>query len=553
MIAVIPKPSEIKVVGEFFELFKTPWEFYVPGRTYEVVLATADEIPQNLDARLLVIYNSKITGFDHHAGFSAQSKQRNAWLESNGVELPAYGDVLAFPPISPALLHLKGKPEIAGLELRESAPQILRIGYDLFQEVSFLLSQGQPSENAHIPTLEIHISLLRNSLWRAGIPFVEVPPIPAGYDFMACLTHDVDFIGIRQHKLDRTMWGFLYRALVRSLAQFLGGRLAWPRLVQNWKAAFSLPFVHFGWLPDFWLEFDRYREIEKGCGSTFFFLPYKNRPGEQLSGPAPKRRAAKYDLAEFKEELQGLAGSGCEIGLHGIDAWLCAKKGREERSRILEMTGQSEVGVRMHWLYFAADSPKALEEAGFSYDSTFGYNDAVGFRGGTAQAFCPPRAENLLELPLNIQDTAMFYPDRMNLREMEALDSCKRMIQFASIFGGALTLNWHTRSLSPERLWGDFYLRLLEELRTYRVWFATGAEIVRWFRNRRALRFDRAEFAENRWRLQLAGTPLDGQPSFVVRTYQPKLAHTRRIAPPALAPPYSDTPWKGETVLEIAP
>ena len=41
--------------------------------------------------------------------------------------------------------------------------------------------------------------------------------------------------------------------------------------------------------------------------------------------------------------------------------------------------------------------------------------------------------------------------------------------------GGALTVNWHTRSLSPERLWGDFYKELLAEIQTHRVWFGTAA------------------------------------------------------------------------------
>src|SRR5439155_25937613 len=117
--------------------------------------------------------------------------------------------------------------------------------------------------------------------------------------------------------------------------------------------------------------------------------------------------------------------------------------------------------VRMHWLYFSEDSPRILEEAGFSYDSSFGYNNTVGFRAGTSQAFCPLTAQSLLELPLTIQDTAMFYPAHLNLHEAEALDSCRRLIESASRFGGALTVNWHTRSLSPERLWGDVCRRLL--------------------------------------------------------------------------------------------
>ena len=551
MIGVIPKESEIKIVEEFFQLFKTPWEMCVPNHDYDVVIATANEIPLNLKAKLLVIYNSECTKFDCERRIVTRARQKNVRLGCNGIEFPVYGDTLAFQPAGQAFIRRAGKSEVVGFARGESVHQSVRIGYDLFQEVSFLLSQGQPSHNAFIPTLEIHISLLRNLMVNAGIPFVEVPPIPAGHDFMACLTHDVDFMGIRQHKLDHTMWGFLYRALLGSVISVLRGRMGWSKLLQNWKAALSLPFIYLGLQADIWSEFDQYSEIERDLGSTFFFIPYKNRPGEPVSGRVEKRRGAKYEITEIKEQVQELIKQGCEIGLHGIDAWHDSHKGSKESHRIHDVTGQSEVGVRMHWLYFSENSPKALEAAGFSYDSTFGYNDAIGFRAGTAQAFRPPTAETLLELPLNIQDTAMFYSDRMNLSEDVALDTCKQLIQHILLFGGALTVNWHARSLSPERLWGDSYRRLLKQIGDHCVWFGTANEIAKWFRKRRALCFDRVQFAEDRLLLKLAGPVPDGQPPFVVRVYHPKFTSAVGATLPALMPNYVDYPWKGETELEV--
>ena len=552
MIGVISKDSEITIVQEFFQLFKTPWEFYVPHHRYDIVIITSIEIPAKLSANVLAIYNSKGTGFDHEIGITIQSERKCEWLEWEGVEFPVYGDVAVFQPAGRTFVRRRGKSEIAGLEVRESTRQIVRIGYDLFQEVSFLLSKGQPPENAHIPTLEVHISLLRGIMVSAGVSFVEVPPVPAGYDFAACLTHDVDFTGIRGHKFDHTMWGFIYRAFAGSLIYALRKRMPWSKLLQNWKAVCSLPLVYLGLQDDFWLEFDRYLQIENGLGPTFFFIPFKNFAGVRASGAAPKRRAAKYDVAEIKDQVRELVKRGCEVGVHGIDAWHNSQKGHAELSRIRGVTGQSEFGVRIHWLYFTEGSPKTLEEAGFSYDSTFGYNDGVGFRGGTTQVFCPPTAETLLELSLNIQDTAMFYPSRMNLSEAEALNSCRQLIHFSSLFGGALTVNWHTRSLSPERLWGDFYKSLLKEIQNYHVWFGRAEEIVKWFRKRRALRFDRVQFAGGRFHLKLTCPTLDGQPPFVLRVHRPKFTVSADGASPALVPVYFDIPWKGEAELEIA-
>jgi len=45
MIGVIAQAAERGVVEEFFQLFKTPWEFYREGRSYDVVVVTADEVP----------------------------------------------------------------------------------------------------------------------------------------------------------------------------------------------------------------------------------------------------------------------------------------------------------------------------------------------------------------------------------------------------------------------------------------------------------------------------------------------------------------------------
>src|SRR5205823_1533027 len=65
MIGVVPKPTEIRVAQEFFQLFKTPWELYVPGRHYDVVLSTSDDVPRDPGAKVVLVYNSKIIPFDH--------------------------------------------------------------------------------------------------------------------------------------------------------------------------------------------------------------------------------------------------------------------------------------------------------------------------------------------------------------------------------------------------------------------------------------------------------------------------------------------------------
>ena len=63
-------------------------------------------------------------------------------------------------------------------------------------------------------------------------------------------------------------------------------------------------------------------------------------------------------------------------------------------------------------------------------------NDAVGYKAGTSQAFRPLNCSTLLELPLSIMDTAMFYADRMEMTRTAALQVCRRVIGEARRFGG---------------------------------------------------------------------------------------------------------------------
>jgi len=550
VIGVLAKDNDAWAVREFFQLFKTPWKFYESGEHFDLVIVALDDIPLNLRTDAIVIYNSRVLKFDDDHGLTVTSQADISAVEWRNQVIPVYGNVVAFESIGDPLIKLRNTTEVVGGILQNSRKPTARIGIDLFGEVARLLTHGQPLQYSRHATLESHISLVRTIMVTLGIPFIEVPPVPAGYDFMACLTHDVDFVGIRDHKWDHTMWGFLYRATLGSLLNLLAGRLSWSKCLKNWTAALSLPLVHVGLVDDFWLEFDRYTDIEKDLGSTFFFLPFKNVAGNLGSTSAPKRRAAKYDVRQIKKQIVELINKGCEVGLHGIDAWQDLERAQLEGGRIREVTGQEDLGTRMHWLYWNDSSPQTLENAGFKYDSTFGYNDAVGFRAGTTQPFCPAGTEALIELPLNIQDSALFYSDRMMLSENDALKACRDLITSAYQFGGVLTINWHTRSLSPERLWGDFYASLLHEIQAYRVHFGTARETVDWFRQRRALKFNHVEFTDECVRVTLNGSRECAESlPFIVRVYGPKMVSEER--PLNEAPSPADHTWRGEELLEI--
>ena len=329
-----------------------------------------------------------------------------------------------------------------------------------------------------------------------------------------------DFFGIRRHKFDRTLAGFAARASLGTLADVVRARRSLSEAARNWGALLSLPLVFLGLAQDFWRPFEEYARAQNGRRSTFFLVPFKGRPGVAPGGTVEASRAVPYELSELREDVQQASASGHELAVHGIDAWRDADSGRAEMTELTSLTGQKTAGVRMHWLYFAEGSARHLENAGFSYDSTWGYNDAVGYRAGTSQVFRLPGSQSLMELPLSIMDSALFYSRRMGLSRGQALDLCRQIVEHARHFGGTLVINWHGRSLAPERLWGRFYCDLLAEIEEGdRVWFATAEETVRWFQRRRSIRFSEERSSSGSAIVVSAGCP--GTPASLVRTYRP--------------------------------
>ncbi len=549
MIGVLCNTTERRAVQEFFELFKVSWEFYVAGRAYQVILSTRYEIPEP-NAGLVIIFSSTLTRFDQLNAITVDSAISN-YLVFNGVRIPIYGKLASLRGPGQLLPGDQSRSEAIGLAFSQTGRKTLRVGYDLFDETAFLLTEGQPVEHALTPTLESHIELLRDCIIEAGIPIVEIPPVPWGYNFIACLTHDVDFVEIRQHRFDHTFWGFCYRATVGSLINFVNKKASLMQLLKNWLAVLALPLVYLGVIKDYWDRFDQYAGIERGFSSTFFLIPFKGKAGEKISGQFSHRRATRYDIGDVQRQVKLLREQGFEIALHGIDAWHCPKKGEQELKRIREVVGfRGEIGVRMHWLCFNHQSPLILEQAGFSYDSTFGYNETVGFKAGTMQAFQPLESTRLLELPLNIQDTALFFPYRLAATEAQAWNLCLSILDTAARYGGVVTILWHMRSLAPERLWGEFYLRLLQELQKRGVWFGTAGQVVRWFRQRRLVKFEAYSFTGNKIRLclrQEGGAP---NPPLFLRVHRPRQAKANK--PEHGGQEYFDVAWNGEHVVEIS-
>jgi len=192
MIGVIADSADSAVVREFFELFKTPWEFWRNGGRYDVVLCAGD-FDFDKTATLVLLYSGSKIAFDNEKKLQPRCGDGNTRIVSrHGDKIPIYGNYVTFPEIESSALVEEDSRECAAYSDESGERVVVRIGYDLFSEIRTLLTVGQPTANASLPTLDLHIAFLRDFITGSGVPVFEIPPVPDGYQFLACLTHDVD-------------------------------------------------------------------------------------------------------------------------------------------------------------------------------------------------------------------------------------------------------------------------------------------------------------------------------------------------------------------------
>src|ERR1022692_1241087 len=124
MIGVIASPADRDVVSEFFELFKTPWEFYRRDQQYDVLLCAGDS---QFDAttKLFLFYAGRKTHFDDQQQIQTGRQAKQPCIVSyQGNRIPIYGDTVTFSEKQSSLLTCEDSQECAAY-LDESGDRIL--------------------------------------------------------------------------------------------------------------------------------------------------------------------------------------------------------------------------------------------------------------------------------------------------------------------------------------------------------------------------------------------------------------------------------------------
>jgi len=408
-----------------------------------------------------------------------------------------------------------------------SGLRLMTLPFNLGLEGTRLLMEGREftDENVGEPILDLMLEEIRKVLRREVINYIELPPVPWGYSYAMTLTHDLDILSLKEMPIARTFLGYFYRSSVLNWKRWRAGKVQTSEYCQAlWEMARTwLAKVGIG--QDVWqralptlIELEKRLEVR----SSLYFMPFPKKPGilpERLrksrdkdSQSAPANRASFYEVSMHKQMLNRLEQDGWEAGVHGIDAWHDIPAARAEYDRVANLTGQENIGVRMHWLYFKSpQSYEVLEEGGFQYDATVGFNEVVGFRAGTLQPYHPLNCQTLWELPLHIQDGALLGEEYLDLNREDAFHQAKPILDWAKRFGGAVSLLWHNQSFTAPRFWGEVYERLIAQGKMDGAWIAVPRDVLRWFTLRRACEVG-LSIEGTHWQITCAGPSIPANP-----------------------------------------
>ncbi len=284
------------------------------------------------------------------------------------------------------------------------------------------------------------------------------PPRWGGAPFAVALTHDVDV----PWKWTRTG---VKGAAARAKSDLVNGRMhAGMRELRGLAGA----AVHKATGTDPYWSFDRILEDERRCGASSTFFLLADHAHEYDGAAVESYERLRPRLVETLQDAEA------EVGLHGsYSAADDAGRIAREKERLEELSGPIQ-GQRYH--YLRVDPHRnlgALEAAGFAYDSSLGFGDAVGFRAGIAHPFRPwdfardaPR--ELVEVPLAAMDVTLSAERYLDLGVDEAEKRLMSLLDWAALHGGGFAVLWHSEQYDSALLpgWDRLYRRVLEGVRS---------------------------------------------------------------------------------------
>ncbi len=279
---------------------------------------------------------------------------------------------------------------------------------------------------------------------------------PNNAPFALCLTHDID-------KIYRSISSRVSAALHAPTQK---NSIRRTQLISKiWLKKW--PLCNFLEIMDF--------EDKYGAESTFFFMA--ENPGEQDFA---------YNIEDLEAEIGEIVDRGWEVGLHGgHTSYLDPLEIRAKKKRLELVTNKPVIGYRNHYLRFRVpDTWICLSQAGFRYDTTFGYADCAGFRNGMCHPYQPfDRNKNLLidilEIPLILMDSTL--GNFMRLDRSSSWELIKMLIDRTADCHGVFTIVWHNTMMTGDDL--KMYEKILQYSNDRGAWMTSAQKIYTWWQN----------------------------------------------------------------------
>jgi hypothetical protein len=329
---------------------------------------------------------------------------------------------------------------------------------EIASRLSLSIKMGPFSNDRHQPAndrlLSEIISAFIGDLRKAGLIPERKPAIslwPDKYSFGLVVTHDVDI-------LRRTLLGGLRLWVnghlpggVKAISDSLRWRLG---LAQN--------------------PYNRFREWQKledelGLKSTYFIFA-----GNRQHNFDPVYKLSWLPFKSIPDRAIALHSSiGCYTG-----QGLCGPKGE------LELASKSKIiGIRPHYLSaYLPELWQAAYDSGFSYSSTLGFDDAIGFIRGIDLPFYPfdivaDKPIPILEIPIAIMDCGLI--GNSDASSDDILSKGVELIDRVAQSGGLILLDWHQRTLYTCDYpgWGELFRNLIIKARNRNAHFTTVEKI----------------------------------------------------------------------------
>jgi hypothetical protein len=316
------------------------------------------------------------------------------------------------------------------------------------------------------------------------------PRWPEERPFAMCLTHDVDLISdaVTPRQALRSMRLSLLGGSDSSRDHLV--RLARPgvraaRAVKHGLSAAPSADA---------LERCAGLELEHGVTASYFFTAYPSVEGHRYDCVYGFEDGCRFrgERTTVADVVKTLHSEDFEVGLHGsYNSALAPDRLATEKRHLEYATGVTATSTRQHFLHWDVRATPTLQrQAGFSADSSLGFNRNIGLRSGTSLPFRWFDVEggttvDIIQLPPVVQDGALLRADALELGLDLARTTLESFLDRIAAAGGVATLVFH-----PNNLDRTDYLELFKRAIAYGLerdaWFASVRELDAWFRGREA-------------------------------------------------------------------